>query len=62
MMKAVKWLKSLLFIQFNLNNSKNVISKTFNKTVYKFSLHIIFIFISFTLNINTECILSILSA
>jgi len=53
MAKATKWSKSLLFIQSNLNNIKsNFISKTPNKTVYEFSLNVIF-----TLNIAAESIL-----
>ena len=53
MTKAMKWPKSLLFIQSNLNNIKsNFINKTPNKIIYEFSLNIIF-----TLNIAAESIL-----
>lgn len=55
MTKATEWLKSLFFIQFNLNNTRNVTSKIFNKTVYDFSSNTVFI-------LNTESILSILTA
>ncbi len=55
MTKATEWSKSLLFIQSNLNNIKsNFISKMLNKTVYEFSLNIIF-----TLNIAAESVLSL---
>jgi len=61
--KAVKWLKSLLFIQFNLNKARNFINKMSNKTIYEFSLNIIVIFILSTVfTSNSKYVLLILSA
>jgi len=37
------WLKSLSFIQVNLNNSKNVINKISNETIYEFSSNVVFL-------------------
>ena len=41
MTKVTEQLKSLFFIQFNLNNTRNFTEKSSNKIVYEFTLNVV---------------------